>query len=1254
MASTNGILSPPPQSGSADDSITLSAKRKRDDSVEGHDHRNSTSDSKGAAAAEGSTESTQKLILDLVDVLKGYDTIPSILTRSLPDRASSAEPQAKRQKAEDVAETQNNIMTRTASNVYSNLDEVLEDVDAAVSDIMEKLQLPNGATRNQFIPSAASQSEMTLKVSAFKKRAHELVERENARIEQEKAAKSTGISSKVHMANGTKPLTQINAGSADAKMALTLFGNAPHPRQLFSSFQIPTKINGESKDVMQYIREAGLPTGINTTQIVPVQSSSLVEDSKRVTMGDVFPTPANIPAMQPPKPSKVATTRSANVGWYQPTAADPFPRVASYFKAPISCGQWLDYSNAAPPQNSKKRQRDRAMSLGGAKAPQVDAEPSESLIAKLDAAFRSAYSSFAPTKDDSAAVAPTGVLERIWWQNSGEKTFERMVENAKKFEEATTYEGDTGETVDSDEELKKFEELVKNWDDDAIDPSLVPLVATTEKSAEEKDVDEILEDISELLETLNSYQRIRHMSLNPLGRPPGLLSAPDTSFLGTPSKPSDSEQCTYEMLKAQLSLMIATLPPYAVAKLDPERIADLSISTKIEIQTDNYRGVMDEDENGVKARTVAAATSSSAVRAVPPTTQHRSSSSALYGNQYSAPRATAAIPHQYYGAQTPIRPPQNLQRPPPNTAVPYPAQRPAAAAPYRPTTTYNTPTYPHQAARPAQPQYPPSNPPQFLQTPGAQSYMRTPNQAYQNIPQSMPQAAMNGRYAPQPTYAHQAQPSQNGIDYRYGNSAMPRQLSPQKPMYSPQPNPAQPRPSYSTPTPAMPQNQRQYLQNPIMNGATTQAASQPQFNPHQPTQMTNYSTFMTQEQQSSMMERQRAQLAAQQATAQQQARNAAQAALGSPSKAPINGSNAVAAGLEQCSARLTWRGTLRDAGAGSKLGFKQPSLWLPISKFDPQNSSHQISTKEMATPTLIESGTPNSTTTSLSALSTTAIKDGHRGHAFPQGRGHHHTPSSNTLEAERADRISRLAGLERVSTARPPNPNLAGGAAGNNNAGLGQIPGYFDQNGNPVYTTKMSTVGSASATGSVGGRTSTWASGSAKAQTDGDDDEMSMDTNYRDMEADRYSASAIDEDMEGDGMSDDTSLVGFGEGAGSTVSGPIYSRRDIASSPAVAKSALAAQLQSSVPGTPASASTTMTTEQQRRDARMLDGLAADEPATGYVDTAARDGRGVSMPGRETAERILRERLDGDGEARKPPLGSPDEAGLGKFYFEDKK
>lgn len=130
--------------------------------------------------------------------------------------------------------------------------------------------------------------------------------------------------------------------------------------------------------------------------------------------------------------------------------------------------------------------------------------------------------------------------------------------------------------------------------------------------------------------------------------------------------------------------------------------------------------------------------------------------------------------------------------------------------------------------------------------------------------------------------------------------------------------------------------------------------------------------------------------------------------------------------------------------------------------------------------------------------------------------------STTTLEAERADRISRLAGLERVATARAGGQQL-GGAQWNNPAILAaHIPGYFD---NQPSIKERSTVGSASATGSVGGRT-TWASGSDGLELD----KMSEDPD------DGVSSVGNISDDEGDADAD-ASLVGFGEGAGSTISG---------------------------------------------------------------------------------------------------------------------
>jgi hypothetical protein len=352
-------------------------------------------------------------------------------------------------------------------------------------------------------------------------------------------------------------------------------------------------------------------------------------------------------------------------------------------------------------------------------------------------------------------------------------------------------------------------------------------------------------------------------------------------------------------------------------------------------------------------------------------------------------------------------------------------------------------------------------------------------------------------------------------------------------------------------------------------------------------------------------------------------------------------------------------------------------------------------------------GTPTSTTTSLSALSTTAIKDGHRGHfthgagALP-GRGHQHNPSTTSLEAERADRISRLAGLERVSTLRaPPLQSSAGNASSsspqttptstgfpvNFPATQHLTPAYFDSNGQPVAVTKMSTVGTASATESHVGDDARTAPG------DREEDLLSTDTNYRDggsVTSVGADPDAMDEDFEGgaarsvvgydDRMSDDgsASLVGFGEGAGSTVSGPIYHRRPQPGA-ANAHQAYIGGLERTNSGlsdarrereialggdTPVSASAV----QERRDARMMDGVAADTPnATqmadqeAYVDTTFRGPVSLGQAGqtnqtRETAERIVGRLDSGERNAGQNILSGPEAGGaqLGKFYFEGGK
>lgn len=272
----------------------------------------------------------------------------------------------------------------------------------------------------------------------------------------------------------------------------------------------------------------------------------------------------------------------------------------------------------------------------------------------------------------------------------------------------------------------------------------------------------------------------------------------------------------------------------------------------------------------------------------------------------------------------------------------------------------------------------------------------------------------------------------------------------------------------------------------------------------------------------------------------------------------------------------------------------------------------------------------------MSELSTVAIKDGHRGH-LP----HHHHP----LDAERADRISRLAGLERVATARQPNiASLTPGTGSSSNP----PPGYFDANNNPQLFRERSTVGSASATGSIGGRT-TWASGSDVY----DPDKMSEDQDVETSSVGGFSDEAA-------------SLVGFGEGARTPAR-----QQSTYGSPVVGKaSAVPQYLRDPAPGSPmsgvsggASTPQSASVDAQRQDARLIDGMTYDADVVDTSDrtpppTIAETAR-RGLTGTENQERVMRDKYgEQDTAGGSQVLGEeelPDGSkGLGKFYFEDKQ
>lgn len=273
------------------------------------------------------------------------------------------------------------------------------------------------------------------------------------------------------------------------------------------------------------------------------------------------------------------------------------------------------------------------------------------------------------------------------------------------------------------------------------------------------------------------------------------------------------------------------------------------------------------------------------------------------------------------------------------------------------------------------------------------------------------------------------------------------------------------------------------------------------------------------------------------------------------------------------------------------------------------------------TPSEAGPGTPNSTATSLSNLSVVAFKDGAAGQNTHSHFFRGHQSSTQSLDAERADRISRLAGLERVQTVRRP------GNAGSMIAG--QHTGMIKE---------ISTVGTASATGSVGGKT-TWASESV----DYDADKMSESTTPEpEMDHDQINDETSSVGALSDG--DKASLVGFGEGASSTISGPINTAnaRIIAARNAMQRPGLLQQ-QSSGGNTPMSGLERPGSGSIPYDSK--DDMMMDEPdgMSAEQEYARTSGYGTQL-----AESVMRDRIDDDTRPMETP---PNQKDLGRFGFE---
>ena len=775
------------------------------------------------------------------------DTTPSTFDRPISTTIQESH-DAKRTKLSEAPEL-NTIANLIESNAYTSVEDVVRDVDQATSSITDELQEKINAGLN---PSSCQMARAEIsRARALKNKLDRLVLGEIVRrpetIKLSRDVKSESQDERDDKAN-------ID-GSGNS--VLTLLGNMGNGRtgQLFTSLRKPTTSD-------EPLNEAALPNGITATKIIPVHSISNTEDKKPVpTLGERFPPPASLPSLPLPKQSRHTATRSSSVNWYNPGEAEAKSKSGrrdGYTTQPLPTGQWLTY-NAVPSSTqivspeSKRKQRDRALSFG---EPQTSISQ-EAIVAhdqtKEDALFRSVYSSFAPDRDDSGAIVAEQQKNRVWWRRYGEQRYHEIMATR----DAELYEAETNGIGNEDGvDEKEILEVIKTWEPDETPPEMNPSkIVSLETPETSKEADAILSEISDLLETLDSHQRVRNLTLATNARTLGGQNPQSATPTGTPTSPSSAEFDVYEVLKAQLTLIVSTLPPYLVAKLDGDRLGSLNISTKIQIESKNQKGTMESEDSaaGTRAPVRPAATSGIPPAASPYTNTPARSSS------YTAAPAQRYQHQPAYATQTAPRPASNsgyLQNP-------QYSNRPAS---------YNysagaRPTYPPQSQQPPQraasssnytPQYGPQSSQSFgSYQHGYRGYAGVgQNGSNYNYSQqySTPQARPpNAVQPPQPYRGSQTDYQQRAVPpqgYGYGSapvtgSASPHQARPSFPAPGQTAPPQRPTTLYHThssqynpPTPA----------SPLVNGTRSS---------NSPTQQGHLSA----EEQAALMARQKAQLA---------------------------------------------------------------------------------------------------------------------------------------------------------------------------------------------------------------------------------------------------------------------------------------------------------------------------------------------------------------------------------------------------------
>lgn len=654
------------------------------------------------------------------------------------------------------------IESRIESEAYSSFEALIHDVNLVSSSILEGLE-----------DTAASKARSQILV--FRQSLERLLRREVLR--------GSAVKDEDKQDTGTRILGSFDNDKLHERgLVLTLSSiTEKGPKPLYSGLQalirpkhVASTLDSNASGVFAPLDAKSLPNGMTVIDPGALHAHRKSKESKDIrTIGDVFQPQRSLKPLEVPQPSR-SGQRDAKLEFISLGGASTLERAAykgDYKYAALPTGQWLRYNEATTSPNdldAKRRQLDQALNQGEDKASGRQDEVLEHDPMKTKALFQAAYSSFAPTIDNSAAIIPENTRSQLWWERVGRRRFGSLFSSVL-YPEADL-DGDWSATT-QDSSSQQFESAVQNFE-----PESNPFAEYKEEAnaveGSQRETDELLTEISELLETLSSYQRIRNLAVTPR---PGAPETPEAT--ATLTTPSNAEHDTYEILRSHLILLIDSLPPFAIAKLNGDQLESLNVSTRLVIENYDYPGTMEPDEHTLQRRR-AAATAAAAVSRTAVTPVGRPGT-------YQTPSAATNYNRGAYGANSTRQPYQQPARPPYGTASPS-AQ--AYQTPRPPSASVQRPSYSQQS-------YQSTTTPAYSQGPTVQQFQRTMQNGY-------------GSYTGTPSQPGYAQrPTQPGYQQRAQDNAQSyaRSASPQKPAingqgpYYPQRQSQPPQSGYSAP-----------------------------------------------------------------------------------------------------------------------------------------------------------------------------------------------------------------------------------------------------------------------------------------------------------------------------------------------------------------------------------------------------------------------------------------------------------------------